>query len=116
KGGVIYGRVRDPLGQPVSGLTVAAFTVTYPNGRKTWTIANSKPTDDRGEYRLFWLTPGEYFVGGTPRTPSTVPGPQDLWLRTFFPGVSDPAAATPIRIRDGNEVPNTDIDVLTASS
>ena len=33
---------------------------------------------------MFWLPPGEYYVGATPRAPSTVPGPQDSWLRTFF--------------------------------
>jgi len=32
-GGVISGRVRDPNGQAISGVTVAAQRLTYTNGR-----------------------------------------------------------------------------------
>jgi hypothetical protein len=116
KGGVISGRVRDPGGQAVSGIIVSAFTVSYVNGRRSWTNYRSQSTDDRGEYRIFWLPPGEYYVGATPRSPGAVPGPQDLWMRTFFPGVTDPAAAVPIVVRDGRDLSGTDIDIRAAAS
>jgi hypothetical protein len=115
-GGIISGRVRDPNGQAVSGLSVTAYRVTFNNGRKVWSTANSKVTDDRGEYRMFWLPHGDYYVGVTPRTPGTVPGPQDTWTRTFFPGVTEPEAATLIAINKGGETTGIDINIRTAST
>lgn len=113
KGGIITGRVRDPNGQPVSGIDVAAMRLTYSNGRPQWTAAVSKPTDDRGEYRIFWVSPGEYYVGVTPR-PAT--SPLDSWARTFFPGVTDPTAATALVIKDGAEMAGIDFSIQTIAS
>jgi hypothetical protein len=113
KGGIISGRVRDPNGQPVSGIDVAAMRLTYSNGRPQWTAAVSKPTDDRGEFRIFWVSPGEYYVGVTPR-PATAP--QDSFTRTFFPGVTDPAAATALLIKDGTQTDGIDFSIQTIAS
>jgi hypothetical protein len=56
QGGTISGRVRSPEGQPLSTVQVYAYQITYPNGRVALNSVNSKTTDDRGEYRLFfWL-------------------------------------------------------------
>jgi protocatechuate 3,4-dioxygenase beta subunit len=116
KGSVVAGRIRDPNGQPISGMNVAVYRVTYTNGRKTWSIFNQKPTDDRGEYRIYWLFPGEYYVGGIPRVPGAIPGPQDSWARTFYPGTTDPGTAMPIEIKDGSEVTGADITIQTVST
>ena len=113
KGGVIAGRIRDPNSQPISGMNVAVYRVTYNNGRKIWASVNSKATDDRGEYRIFWIAPGQYYVGVTPRTPGPTPGPQDTWARTFFPGAIEPADALPVELKDGGEAAGTDITVRT---
>jgi hypothetical protein len=112
KGGIVSGRIKDPSGQPASGVAVGFYRLSYgPSGRPVWLQVNSKPTDDRGEYRMFWLAPGEYFVGITPRAAGIVSGPQDSWLRTFFPGVSDTTAASTIRVKDGGEVPGVDFSI-----
>jgi protocatechuate 3,4-dioxygenase beta subunit len=116
KGSVVAGRVRDPNGQPISGMNVAVYRVTYSNGRKMWSIFNQKPTDDRGEFRIYWLFPGEYYVGVIPRAPGAIPGPQDSWARTFYPGTTDPGTAMPVEIKDGNEVTGTDITIQTVSA
>jgi len=116
KGSVVAGRIRDPNGQPISGMNVAVYRVTYPNGRRTWSIFNQKSTDDRGEYRIYWMFPGEYYVGVIPRAPNAVPGPQDSWARTFYPGTTDPGTAMPIEIKDGSEVTGADITIQTVST
>jgi len=116
KGSVISGRIRDPNGQPMSGMTVMAYRVTYTNGRKMWTSFAQKSTDDLGEYRIFWLFPGEYYVGVTPRAPGPVPGPQDSWARTFYPGTTEPGSAMPVEVKDGDEAPGTDMTIRTASA
>jgi hypothetical protein len=116
KGGVISGRIRDPRGQLIPGMAVAAYRVTYSNGRKVWTQTAPASTDDRGEFRLFWLLPGEYFVGATPRPPGTAPGPQDLWQRVFYPAATDPLAAVPVLVRDGAEASGIDIQLREFNS
>jgi hypothetical protein len=60
--GAISGTVRDPLGQPLGNAEVAAYKATYQTGRRMLTRVQSVQSNDRGEYRLFWLTPGRYFV------------------------------------------------------
>jgi hypothetical protein len=71
--GVISGRVLDQ-GRPVRDVWVRAMRATYVNGERSLNIARYVPSDDRGEYRLFDLAPGRYFVSalisGRPRIES----------------------------------------------
>jgi hypothetical protein len=67
--GVITGRVRDSGGELVGPVTILATQVVYENGRKTFRIVRGVTTDDRGEYRLFWLPPGTYYVAARVEDP-----------------------------------------------
>jgi hypothetical protein len=60
--GSISGRVTSPTGEPVALADVFALRASYQEGQRLLTIAYSAKTDDRGEYRMFWLTPGQYYV------------------------------------------------------
>ena len=59
----ISGRVVDLSGRPVANVEVKALKASYPEGRRVLTPAESAQTNDLGEYRLFWLAPGRYYVG-----------------------------------------------------
>ncbi len=58
----ISGRVIDADGDPVGRVQVLALRTVFRNGRPSMTIAQTVMTNDRGEYRMFWLTPGQYRV------------------------------------------------------
>jgi hypothetical protein len=58
----ISGTVRDQFGRPIGSVEVSAMKAMYQTGRQELTKVQSVVTDERGEYRLFWLTPGRYFV------------------------------------------------------
>jgi len=58
----VSGRVRDGSGQPLGGVEVEALKATYRDGRRELTKVDTAVTDDRGEYRLFWLAPGRYYL------------------------------------------------------
>ena len=60
--GVISGRVRDVYGEPVVNASVEALQFSYPEGRRVLTPVRNAMTNDLGEYRLFWMQPGEYVV------------------------------------------------------
>jgi protocatechuate 3,4-dioxygenase beta subunit len=58
----IYGRIYGRNGEPFIKATVQALKPTYQNGQRTLTPVQSTLTNDLGEYRLFWLTPGQYYI------------------------------------------------------
>lgn len=70
--GVISGRVSDEQGEPAARIAVQAFAYQYVGGKRSLVQAGSAQTNDIGEYRLFWLSPGEYVVSAT--VPPAVPG------------------------------------------
>ena len=61
--GVITGRIVDDEGRPVRGAPVEALAYGYANGRRQLVTRGSPAmTNDRGEFRLFWLNPGTYYL------------------------------------------------------
>jgi hypothetical protein len=60
---IVTGRVRDTSGEPVPGLQVSLLRTIYnPNGQRSLTNVGNATTDDRGEYRIFCVPPGRYFL------------------------------------------------------
>ena len=62
---VVSGRVTTAEGEPAAQATVQAYTYQYSNGQRSLAEVKTTQTNDLGEYRLFWLEPGEYFVSVT---------------------------------------------------
>jgi hypothetical protein len=59
----ISGRVVDMFGEPQPGITIQALRSTYDaSGKRTPQQVQTARTNDLGEYRLYWLNPGRYFV------------------------------------------------------
>jgi hypothetical protein len=124
-GGTVSGRVLDALGMPAIDASVQMLRISYQNGVPSLQVVASKTTDDRGEYRLYRLMPGTYYIAVLPR-PAIVsngtPGnersnsSQETTVRTFFPRVTDIALASLISIRGGDEFAGTDISLQVARS
>src|SRR5215813_5974087 len=64
--GTITGRVFDRDGEPLANVNVEALKYSYQEGQRVMNVVQSARTNDLGEYRLFWLQPGQYFVSATP--------------------------------------------------
>jgi hypothetical protein len=61
----ISGTVFDPNGERLAAARVQAFRRVYTlSGQRMEAIAETL-TNDRGDYRLFWLRPGEYTIGAS---------------------------------------------------
>jgi len=121
----ISGRVRTSSGEPGAALNVQLMKTAYNvQGQRTFQTVNSARTDDRGEYRLFWLTPGRYFVavGGNSSTLISADGASILFLSgglvdgsstnaaaVYYPGTTDPLRATTVDVGSGGELPGIDI-------
>jgi hypothetical protein len=64
--GTISGRVYDRDGEPMANVNVEALKYSYQEGQRIMNVVQTARTNDLGEYRLFWLQPGSYFVSATP--------------------------------------------------
>jgi hypothetical protein len=67
--GNVSGHITDNMGQFAVNVRVALLKASYNAiGQRTYEEAGNTSTNDRGEYRLFWVTPGRYrcrFGGGS---------------------------------------------------
>jgi hypothetical protein len=113
-GSVIVARVTDDFGEPLAGAQVQVQRFQYgPDGQRRLTAASTgvqflSATDDRGEFRVFGLTPGEYVVNASVRSIG-IPGtsnpndPSEGFSPTFYPGTVSPSDAEAISVATGEE-------------
>jgi hypothetical protein len=101
---VISGRVVDPDGDPISGVTVRAMAYAYVEGRRQLRIARSTASDDRGLYRLFDLTPGRYFIQA-----SRAGGSPGNRVFGYHPAASEIEGAAAVHAAPGVEARGTDV-------
>jgi len=80
--GAIGGRIVNRYGEPVGNANVQALRYTYQDGRRVLNSVQAVRTNDRGEYRLFWMTPGQYIVSAQPQEQLAV----DAGGTIFFQG------------------------------
>jgi len=117
---VIAGRVFDEDGEAVPNATVTASRETYHEGRRTLATAAEASTDDLGSFRLFGLAPGRYYVSATERQWGQVVGDREFSqsagqtaeqgnAKTYYPGTLDVSRAAAINVKEGDEIPGTDI-------
>jgi protocatechuate 3,4-dioxygenase beta subunit len=119
----ITGRVYDEQGQPIVGVQVAAVQpFVGPDGQEVLRPSQTDTTNDRGEYRLYWLTPGEYFISAsagntafmstiaipTGTSTSNAP-PQTGQMSAFYPGVPDVTLAAPVTVSAADELAGVDV-------
>ena len=107
--GVIAGCVLDEDGEPVSGVDVQVTRMQYMQGRKQMGRAGGGSTNDLGEYRVFGLTPGRYYVSATSRANPVQPQAEDQYVTTWFPRTADAAAAASIDLAPGMQLRNIDV-------
>jgi 5-hydroxyisourate hydrolase-like protein (transthyretin family) len=107
--GVIAGRVLDEEGEPVSSVNVQVLRQQYMQGRKQMARMNGATTNDLGEYRIFGLAPGRYYVSAESRPNPMLTQTEDEYVTTFFPRTTDAAAAAPIDVAPGAQLRNIDI-------
>ncbi len=123
----ISGRLRDTNEQPLINVPVQLLRYSYDaSGTRTYQSAGVTQTNDRGEYRLYWVTPGRYYLLGGRPTTGTNPL-SALYLSelgalkangnevpevngyVFYPGVTEIANARPIDLQPGADLQTVDL-------
>jgi len=59
---VITGKLYDEDGEPMADALVRAMRQVYTDGRKNFTATQEQQTNDLGEFRIFGLAPGRYYI------------------------------------------------------
>jgi uncharacterized protein YneF (UPF0154 family) len=101
-GSTVGGTIRDEDGEGVANATVQILSVIYPNGFPSLGSAVTTKTNHRGEYRLFWMPAGDYFVGASREVYAT------RGARTFYPGTPELTSATMIPLKTGENLERVD--------
>jgi len=101
-GGKISGRILDPMGRLSAVATVTALRLAYQEGRPVLEAVKTTTSNDRGEYRMYWLEPGDYIV----RAEKVLPrGP----ARAYYPANADAANSVKVRVSEGMESQKVDL-------
>jgi Carboxypeptidase regulatory-like domain len=109
RGGVIIGRVFDELGEPLTEVFVSAQQYRFVGGRRRLVPAGrGDQSNDIGQFRIFGLAPGEYYVTATLRGPmggmEAVEGESTGYAPTYYPGTADLGQAQRVTVAAGDEV------------
>ena len=125
RGGVISGRIVDEFGDPLPDALVSAMRQTWSNGRRRLLpTGRTSQTNDLGQYRMYGLPPGEYYISaslrntditimdaallGGPSSGASGSTPSSGYAPTYFPGTTTATSAQRVTVAVGQEAQNTD--------
>ena len=139
RGGVVTGRVLDEDGEALARALVTVQRYQYVRGERQLMPAGGDQTDDRGQYRVFGLPPGDYYVsastsglaemlgrglqqlaaglggrGGGRGALAALAGTETEvtgYAPTYYPGVPSAAEAGKVTIAPGQELGGIDFQI-----
>jgi hypothetical protein len=127
RGSAVSGRILDEFGEPVADANVMAMRMQYAGGKRRLVPSGRQSvSNDLGQFRLFGLPPGEYYVSATTRTLDTMMmdmigamsggGPTGSnntsgYAATYYPGTPNAAEAQRLSLSVGQEMSSIDIQM-----
>jgi hypothetical protein len=129
----ISGRIRDEAGRPLASVPVQLLSYSYDDrGEPSYRtgVVGAVQTNDRGEYRMYWVTPGRYYVLAGRSTTGSNPMRDIMAVvlgganaagskvspvagHAFYPGVADISNARAVDLQPGADLQAVDV-TLTA--
>jgi protocatechuate 3,4-dioxygenase beta subunit len=105
RGSVITGRVIDEFGEPISDVQIAPQRYQSVQGQRRLVPAGRQTsTDDMGEFRLFGIPPGQYYLSATWRSANPSNEDKTAYAPMYFPGTENPAQAQRITLAVGQQI------------
>ncbi|PYV84524.1 MAG: hypothetical protein DMG05_24485, partial [Acidobacteria bacterium] len=114
RGGVIEGRVLDSDGEPVAHTQVMMERYMTLEGKRTLRPMEGGSTDDRGQFRIFGIAPGKYYVSARYHNWGMEDQSDSTYPPVYFPGTLRAQEAARIEVVAGSEIHGIDI-ALTES-
>lgn len=115
----ISGRIFDEAGEPLNGASVGVMEYSaWPPGQRRLQQVSGGQSNDLGEYRIFGLRPGRYFLYAQyPQQDGTADnsdenGGDQAYAPYFYPGTAEPSAAQRLVVRTGEDLSGIDFTLL----
>jgi hypothetical protein len=111
RGSAITGGIEDEYGDPAAAVMVRAVRHRHVDGQRRLTpisegievLGNAGDiTDDLGQFRIYGLAPGDYYVSAL-YSPPGEPAGRTGYPPTYYPGTAAAADARRITVRPGEE-------------
>ena len=133
RGSVIAGRIVDEFGDAIPDVSVSAMRQTWQNGRRRLVPSPGRvaQTNDLGQFRIYGLPPGDYYVSATMRgglemmemeltmlsgastgAGPTASAPKSGYSATYYPGTPNVAEAQRITLGAGQESQSADFALV----
>jgi protocatechuate 3,4-dioxygenase beta subunit len=116
RAGVVTGKIVDEFGDPVTDVFVSAMRYQYVQGsRRLMPSGRGGQTNDIGEFRVYGLSPGLYYISATLRNftmPQTETTDRTGYAPTFYPGTGNVAEAQRVSIAPGQSMTAVNITLL----
>jgi hypothetical protein len=106
RGAIITGHVSDEFGEPIADVRVAPMRYQYVQGRRQLNPAGRvSTTNDIGEFRIFGLAPGQYFISASTQAnfaagilDSGASDDRSGYAPSYYPGTPNVAEAQRITV------------------
>jgi hypothetical protein len=105
--GAIAGLLLDEDGDPIRNLRVSAMQYRYTSNGREMREVKSAASNDLGEYRIFDLPAGRYFVKINPpllEVYGSEPSPRESYATLYYPGVQQVTGAIPQDLAPGQQL------------
>jgi hypothetical protein len=115
RGAVITGRILDEFGEPIADVSVATLRYQYIQGRRQLVpTGRMAQTNDIGEFRIFGLPPGQFYLSATLRNFQVTMQADDRsgYAPTYYPGTANVAEAQKIIVALGQTVPDISMALM----
>ena len=114
RAGVVTGRIVDEFGDPVVDVQVMPMRLQYLNGeRRMMPVSRPAMTNDLGEYRIYGLPAGEYYITATLR--GMMMGDTDDrsgYAPTYYPGTGNVAEAQRLAVAPAQTISGLNMTLL----
>jgi hypothetical protein len=118
RGGVVTGRIVDEFGEPVADAQVAPMRYVNQGGRRRLQPAGrTSMTNDIGEYRIFGMPPGQYYISATLRGGMMMMAQSEDrsgYAPTYHPGTTNAAEAQRITLGIGQTLSDVNVTLIPA--
>ena len=135
RGSVISGRIVDEYGDPIPDVSVTAMRQSWQGGRRRLVPSPGRiaQTNDLGQFRIYGLPPGEYYVSASLRSGGpelidmqlmasgaiatttsgpSVSEPSSGYASTYYPGTANVGEAQRIPLGPGQESSSADFALV----
>ena len=113
RAGVITGHVLDEFGEPSANVLVSPMRYQFDNkGRRRLTPAGGAATNDLGEFRIFALAPGEYYLSATYAGDFGDSNQRAAYAPIYYPGTADPELAERLTVASGQSVTDLSLTLV----